>query len=93
MTATVIHSTKGIAFKGVMVRPVGNAEAFLKGSLDSEKDRLTLAYGSTRKEQVGPRKWQRVNVTRIIQCERRWNDQGDDFWWYGVSQTILSHRV
>lgn len=88
---TVIRSTKGIAIRGAMARPVGNAEALMKGAL--VEDRLTLAYGSTRREQVSPRKWQRVNVTRIVQCERRWNDQGDDWWWYGVRQTILSHRV
>lgn len=85
---TEITSTRGLAIKGVMARPAGNHEALVKGNLTG--DRMTLIYGSVRREQVSPRKWRCVRTIRLVQCERRFTQEDDDFWWVGVSQTILS---
>lgn len=89
MDGATITSLRGLAIKGVMARPAGNHETLMAGHL--REDRLTLMYGSQRVVQVSPRKRQRVHAVRLVHCERRWNDEGDDFWWYGVEQNVLSH--
>lgn len=86
---TTLNTTKGLALKGVMARSRGNHESFVKGSLSG--DRLVLIYASVRSERISVRKCQKVHSTRIVQCERRFTPEGDDFWWYGVQQNILSH--
>lgn len=86
--AITLKSTQGLALVGIVTRKHRH-EAFVTGAIVG--DNLTLVYGSQRYERLTPRKVQRVNVTRFVQCERRFTPDGGDFVWHGTGQTILSH--
>jgi hypothetical protein len=88
--ATTLTTLNGLAVKGIMARKLHH-EALVSATMSGDK--LTIAYASQRRNKVSPRKWQRVNTTRFVLCERKFTPDGADFWWQGVQQFRTSYTV
>lgn len=89
MSVTNVTDLRGVALKGRASKKATN-EAFVGGAISG--DNMTIVFRSQYREQISPRKWQRVNVTRIVGCERRWTPEHDDFWWEATKATSMTSR-
>ena len=88
--ATTLHSLEGLAIKGITAAK-RNDEVFTSGSIKG--DNMVLVFQSQSRRQISPRKWQRVNHMRFVQCRRVFSPSHADFWWEGYRQHRTSYTA
>lgn len=89
MTDTIqVHNLRRLAIKGSMAKP--NRTEVPAGPAVIQGDKMTVTYKSSRQITDGGRRVVQ-HSERFVFCERRWNEDCDDYWWVGVRQNTLSY--
>lgn len=83
MTTTALRSLDGLAIAGHRARAASN-ELFVGATLTD--DLLVITYKSTSRQRSG-RSWVRIDMMRLVTCERSWHD--GDFRWVPVKQQAI----